>query len=354
MQHTIKKVDVIENHINLEPTSDIYLVKTHLDEAVNVMTVLKSQIDSLEAERMRANDQIATLQNDLRESQEELKKSITSLEEVNNATSLAEEFKNTNYATLIKMLFETPKDELIKTLVQQSNASNRTTVKYAMVSIGIGIVISTSLQYYSYHSSIRLKADVQQMIEANRQENAINSSNIAAQTDATFRLLISALPRKTQEKALMDYILGKKELFGNLETVNDVALLYKLFVVNELPSTPHDTFLAALREVVKPSVVPSLQELRSWDDDIVNLFKRATTTLTTTPTIENAPTPSDATFSTYKNIEDKTEYKEWCVISEAKTKKEILDAFSRALVTANKHKDILGAIPKLGSTARKQ
>ena len=130
-------------------------------------------ISDLERQATEKNLLIDELTKKLEKSEKKAKEAERKAEDVND-------FKNTHYAPLIREIFEQPKEELEKSMREQSNKSVKIVVKYAVISILFSLITATVSSFsatlyilkMSHDSTENITTSVQELVDDRKVESS--------------------------------------------------------------------------------------------------------------------------------------------------------------------------------------
>ena len=120
-------------------------------------------ITDLERQTAEKTQLIEELTKKLEKSEKKAKEAQRKAEDVND-------FKNTNYASLIQEIFEQPKEELGQSIRDQSSKSVKIVVKYAIISILISLVTATISSFSATLYILKISRDSAENITTTVQE----------------------------------------------------------------------------------------------------------------------------------------------------------------------------------------
>jgi archaellum component FlaC len=234
-------------------------------------------------------------------------------ERANEKYKQAIELQKGQYVQLIRDLFEAPRnelersikeqtrrsrDELERSIKYQSRQSNIITVSIAAVSILLSILISiVSAGFPSGNNSKTLETlkDKTEGIE----RRAEKIMELVSNDDPKVKEIIGKVMRNNSE-------------FNNYRTKNDLEYAYKVSLSYGNTNTKYTDYVRAMNLFgIQQSIIPSEEELRQWDTDFAGLCSNAINVLKQKNGTDKVQNEEEKKFRTYKSPTDATDYKDW-------------------------------------------
>lgn len=252
----------------------------------NPQTDLLKAFEELQAKFNEVRDQVEAYKREAQEAEKIAKAAEQSAKSAQQLASEADdkykkalELKGGQYEQLIHDLFEAPQKELVRQMETHSRRSHFTTMLTAVGSIVITLLLSMYFQIQSSHSSQNL---IRGMEENQRAVNGLLTKvdsvneNIWA-TDNNIKKIVQLIDD------------GRKD-FRNYQSKNDVALFFKVRMSNSTSDVRYGDYLKAFKvSKVNDQFIPTVEELKRWDMEYIELCKTAIKQLETKVNIPKLP-----------------------------------------------------------------
>jgi hypothetical protein len=272
----------------------------------------KSLDDIFETYESRIRALKAQLQDAESQTNEAESKAKTANEKYQKAIDL----KRGQYDQLIRDLFETPSENLERSIKNQSRRSTYITLAVALVSILISILITIL-------STAENSKSIESLLS--------RLDKIESKTDS-----MVTISKESQIKRLVDEITVSKYDFSNYRTQKDLSLAYKMRIGNQ-PDVTYEDFITAFKLAGLPQdVVPADEDtLSTWDYEFTELCRNALRTIREKDRSANVE-EIDRKYATFKLKSDATDYDGWGFPDPSFTYSDLEKSYKGALDTFEK------------------
>jgi len=296
-------------------------MQNNLEEIIREGTSLSEQFKKF-------SDSLKQLEDQKKETDATIKKLETEIEEVGRRLETetknahaAKELKNSIYAPLIQELFEQPKEDLKKSVIEESKKSGKKTVKWALISVLASVIISLGFTIYSnIKSSKSSKKSAEYIFQLNNKINRFESSSteststILENSIRTIKLFQMIWPDKNVIVGISNLLEKHKANFNNFESKGDIARFYELYLIDDFSVSKHVQFQSALKTVIESAnhqnLIPSQMELSLWCNNLIQLLKNAQNEVKKLN--DDQPEKNGENFyDNYKVASDTLDYGDW-------------------------------------------
>lgn len=213
---------------------------------------LALEIEKIEDEKSKRDEEIVRLKSEIKEAT--IKADLEKEKAIN-----AEKLKNEVYAPLIHDLFDTPKQELIESVVSESNKSGTKAAYWAIGSIVISLLFSA----YSYYSSIKNGKIIEEEI-----------LNLSKASERNLTLFQSLWPEEYLRSGIVELLKELSSDFNDYSTKNDVALFFTMRFIDKFPQSKNSQFIECLKAFNKSAYIPSDDDITIWNDEVIKRYNR--------------------------------------------------------------------------------
>lgn len=290
--------------------SDIDINKK-IEEFRNSAKGIHEIVESYESRITELQSFLDQAENSISAAEERTKLAEEQAERAKEKYKQAIELQEGQYVQLIHDLFEAPRNELERSIKEQtkksreelersikhqSRRSNVITVTIAVASISLSIMIS--IISTSSGSNSRTLETLESRTET-----------IESRTKNIIELISNDDPKL---KEMIGRIMRNKSEFNNYQTKNDLAYAYKVRLSVGSTNVKYADYILAMKLVgIQQSITPNEEELRRWDAEFIELCRNAVNTLKQKNGTDKVQNDEEKNFQTYKSQNDTTDYNGW-------------------------------------------
>lgn len=240
--------------INIEES--IKGLRKHSDEIFKVTSFYEKRISELQEHIVRAQ----------RVSREAEQKAKLAEEKYQKALSL----KGGQYESLIRDIFETPREKLESSIKTQSKTTNIVTAGVAILSIVISILV-TSLSQMDTNNLIEwIKHDISKI--KGFQKNNEEKFNAIQETKENVKIVAETTWRSDKNlRSLVEKILSVKENFNNYSNKFAVARMYLHRLLGHDGHHRYSDYIMAMKfaNISTQSLPTNASELKLWEEEMI-------------------------------------------------------------------------------------
>lgn len=146
------------------------------------------------------------------------------------------------------------------------------------------------------------------------------------------KVKVKTLIQEEQESKIITYLNKYKSRFNSYKTKNDLSLVYKMVIVDEIGSVDYDVILEAFKKYKFRNYPPPDKEtLIEWDKNMVELCSNALSYLRSLPDLKMDIKRKDRCFDSFKSNEDYTNYKKWGYFDETLNYADLITFYQNTL-----------------------
>lgn len=291
--------------------------KMNIEDAISALKNSQELIDNYKCELERSQIQNLEAIKKTNEAETKRKEAEENLKKVVG-------LQNSGFLEVIKVIFEKPKTDLINEIIAQSKKSSIKTTYWAIISIIISVSITLYVSISTSNDKISeylncFENELSNMKELNRNmSNYIAELNLLQTKTAETSLKVGNIEKIITEnnefKKMKLFLEKESKNFTNFNSVNSIALAYKMRFVFNFPESKYSDFIQSLIELnVSSSIIPNINTLSQWDSDMIIICECAVNNINKIAN-KNSQPPNDFKylyFGNCKSNEDKTNYSDW-------------------------------------------
>jgi len=291
-------------------------IEDHASSITAYVDSFKQRIEELERAKAEADEKVAKAEDRARNAEEQHATTLNKLGQV-------EARERTQYAPLIKELFNEPQQELLKHLKRQSLWFVGVALAVAVLSV---IVSVSAISFYSLKNLKNTTTPINPIAPTQMEATLTKAiAHLDTKTQKSIERISSETAKIaediayiTQERRLVEQIVLEIEKFQKefapVRSRNDVRLLYKMRL-----SPHHQAKYGYFYEAMKASNIPAdlvptdLNDFYIWDKQMLHIFARLLQKVNSVK-YEYDQLPNEILrFSNYKDQIDATKYGVWSI-----------------------------------------
>ncbi|MCF6441839.1 hypothetical protein L1077_20590 [Pseudoalteromonas luteoviolacea] len=237
-------------------------------DMANKIRDFAAQVEVIEKEKLKRDEEIKRLKSEIDAAREEVLIQKKKAEE-------AEKLKSEVYAPLIHDLFDAPKQELKKSVIEQSKVSGNNSARWAIGSILVSVCAGIYSHYVSIESGKNLNNEIAKINHVVFQFKASSeraSDDLRGLSERNLAMFQTLWPEEYVVSGIIELLNDESDNFNQFSSKNDVALFYTQRLIDRFPQSKHEHYISALNKHGNNVYVPSLNDLREWGNNIAAIY----------------------------------------------------------------------------------